>query len=296
MWQNNRMIVEIAPTDIPILVIGESGTGKEIAALQIHRLSHYRDLPILKLNCSTLTPEALQAQLSALVNGPAGPEGGVAGTLFFDEVSELDANCQRQLLHCMADGEGLGTAPRRMGRIVSCTARDLESDVRAGRFRSELFYRLDGVCLRLPPLRQRKEDIPLLVRFFLHNYAKLFGRPPLTLSDHMLHALREHSWPGNIRELENVVKKIVALGNEEMAISDLLFRTAESRASQGPRAPHSLKAASRAASQQAERELILQTLAKTHWNKKRAAETLQVSYKSLLTKLKQIQGPDSEEV
>jgi two-component system response regulator AtoC len=291
--QINRLIVEIAPTDIPVLIMGESGTGKEIVALQIHGLSRHRDLPFCKLHCAALSPETLQAQFSAPVRDLTGPRGGVAGTLFFDEISELDTNCQGQLLHCFPSEGGLGT-PQQGARIISCTARDLEADVRAGRFRSELFYRLDGVCLRLPPLRQRKEDILLLAQFFLSKHAKLFGRAPLTLSDRVLAALLEHSWPGNIRELENVAKKIAALGNEEMVISDLLLRGAETRAPEGPRAPCSLKAAARAASLQAERELILQTLERTHWNRKRAAEVLQVSYKALLYKLKQIQGPDSE--
>jgi two-component system response regulator AtoC len=183
-------------------------------------------------------------------------------------------------------------------RIVSCSARDLESDVHEGKFRSELFYRVSGVCVHLPPLRQRRDDIPVLVRHFLGKYARVFHRAEMTLSDRVMRLLAEHPWPGNIRQLENVVKRIVALENEELGIVDLKVSPMLSSLSHAAIvAPsRSLKAASRAASRQAERELILQTLERTHWNRKRAAEALQISYKSLLFKLKQIQGPESEEV
>lgn len=282
-----RLIWEIAPTDIPILLIGESGTGKEIAARQIHELSKYRELPFLKLICAALTQETFQTRLR--LENEAGEKGGTsAGTLFFDEVSELDVSCQRHLLHSFPGSE-LASHQSLAGRILSCTTRDLESEVENGRFRSELFYRLNGVCLRLPPLRRRREDIPLLIQFFLGKYAKVFQRPPMRLTDRTIQLLSDYAWPGNIRELENVVKKIVALENEELAMSDLTTRPMESRVPDSASIGGSLKAASRIASQRAERELILQTLTQTHWNRKKAAEALQISYKSLLSKLKQIQ-------
>ena len=151
---------------------------------------------------------------------------------------------------------------------------------------------------QLPPLRRRRDDIPALVTHFLGKYAAAFQRPEMKLSDHVMQLLIEHSWPGNIRQLENVVKRIVALENEELGIVDLKISPMMSGIAQAarPAPPRSLKAASRAASRQAERELILQTLEKTHWNRKRAAEALQISYKSLLFKLKQIQVPESEEI
>lgn len=291
-----QLLAEIAPTDIPVLLVGESGTGKEIAALEIHRLSKYRHLPFLKLSCAAFTLESFQTHLRGFENGNGDQDGKGAGTFFFDEVSELDASCQRHLLHSFPDGTGLAANRALACRIISCTTLDLESEVRNGRFRSELFYRLKGVCVRLPPLRGRKEDIPLLVQFFLQKYARLHGRALMTPSEQALRLLTEYSWPGNIRELENVVKKIVALGSEELAIADLVERPATGRLPGARPMGCSLKAASRAASQQAERELILQALARTHWNRKRAAEALQISYKSFLSKLKQIQAPDSEGV
>jgi two-component system response regulator AtoC len=291
-----RLVSEIAPTDIPVLIVGESGTGKEVVALLIHEMSTIRELPFVRLSCTAFGTESFQAQLREFENGPDAKNGKRAATLFFDEVSELDSNCQRRLLHLFPEGNGLRASQPLTARIISCTSRDLESGVHAGRFRSELYYRLNGVCLRLPPLRRRKEDIPFLAQFFLSKYARLFHRTEMTLSDRTLGLLVDYPWPGNIRELENVIKKIVALENEELAVSDLSARPAPLAPSGSTMITHSLKAAARAASQQAERELILQTLTRTHWNRKRAAEALQISYKSLLYKLKQIRVPDSEEV
>lgn len=291
-----RLAQEIARTDFPVLILGESGTGKEVLATQIHELSKDRELPFVKLSCTAFVTDSFQAQLRKLESGWRAKNGNRAGTVFFDEISELDVNLQRRVLHLFPEGNTMRASSRSSGRIISCTTRDLELDVRTGRFRGELFYRLNGVCLKLPALRQLEGDIPSLARFFVEKYSRLFRRAATKLSDKTLTLFAQYSWPGNVRELENVVKKIVALENEEMALSDL-------RAQPTPPAPlgrmvasRSLKAASRAASQQAERELILETLTQTHWNRKRAAEALQISYKSLLYKLKRIELLDSEEI
>jgi len=291
-----KLMTEIAPTDIPILIVGESGTGKEVIALNIHSHSRHWDRAFVKINCANINIESPQPDLSNPErNGEVKQSGGV-GTVFFDEIGDLDANCQRQLLHSLPDGNGLNSKCPHFERIISCTTRDPEEDVQRGRLRSELYYRLNGVCLRLPPLRRRRDDIPILVQHFLGKYARLFERPIKNLSAEMMEALTEYAWPGNIRELENVVKKIVALENEELALEDLRIRhdviPIAGRVENGA----SLKAAARAASMKAERDLILQTLTRTHWNRKRAAEALQISYKSLLYKLKQIQVPDPNDV
>jgi two-component system, NtrC family, response regulator AtoC len=291
-----RLISEIAPTDIPVLLQGESGTGKEIVALRIHSLSRYRDLPFTKLSCAVLTPESLERRLNNSENGHAENNGNSASTLFLDEIGELDANCQRCLLHLIPDGSGVLAVQTLAGRIISSTTRDMESEVRDGRFRSELFYRLTGACLQLPPLRRRREDIPLLAKYFLSKYARIFQRKEMTLSDQVMQMLIEHPWPGNIRQLENVIKRVVALENEELGVAETRASLTVSRPGREIMESPSLKVASRTASRQAERRLILQTLEKTHWNRKRAAEALQISYKSLLFKLKQIQVPESDEV
>ena len=204
------------------------------------------------------------------------------------------AACQRNLLYALPDGEA---KPRRgilMARLISTTSRNLDEEMKAGRFRRELYYRINGVCLRLPALRERKEDIPQLSDYFLVKHCTQLGRTRSRLSARAIDVFMNYSWPGNIRELENVVKKIVALNDEELALSELVStRNAADAAVPADAQTRSLKVASKAASREAERELILKALGRTRWNRKRAAQELQISYKSLLYKLKQI-GMDEE--
>jgi len=290
------VLKEIASTNIPVLLIGESGTGKEMFAHRLHQLSQRSAEPLARIACASLNSGTFAAVLGLNSKSHGDGERGAAGSVFFDEISELDAACQRSLLYALPDGieesrHGLLTA-----RLISATSRNLDEEVRAGRFRNELFYRINGVCLRLPPLRERKDDIPLLVEFMLTKHAAQFGRPRPALSPRTLRMFLDHSWPGNIRELENSVKKIVALGDERLAVAELEAAPRETMAApDGPQArKYSLKAAARAASREAEREMILKALAHTRWNRKRAAEELQISYKSLLYKLKQIGVHDTE--
>jgi DNA-binding NtrC family response regulator len=214
--------------------------------------------------------------------------------VLLDEISELDAQCQPRLLNALPDADdfpGNGGGIKFAGRLICTTSRNLEDELRSGRFREELYYRINGVCLRLPPLRHRREDIALLADYFLSKYAAAFNRPRPALSARAQTELADYAWPGNVRELENVIRKLVALGDERAALEDLRpvteFGAAESAAA-GDAERHSLKAAARAASRQAERELILKVLGRTRWNRKRAAQELQISYKALLYKLKQI--------
>jgi two-component system response regulator AtoC len=291
------VITEIAPTNIPVLLVGESGTGKEMFARLIHSLSSRSGEPLLKLSCASVNEETLSAELGLRASRYQNGAGSVDGTVLFDEISELDPVAQRILLYGLPDGD---TRPRSgvlTARIVSTTSKKLDEEMQAGRFRNELYYRINGVCLRLPPLRERKEDIPMLSEFFLTKHAAQLGRPRCSLSHRTLRILMEHSWPGNIRELENVVKNIIALGDEQLAVSGLVSNAG--RASRPPRAEthiRPLKVAARAASREAERELILRALARTHWNRKRAAQELQISYKSLLYKIKQIKSSEAEAI
>ena len=289
-----NVVAEIAPTNIPVLLVGESGTGKEMFARRIHYLSVKGDEPLLKIACASMNLINFASELG-LDKASISEEGlnNRKATVFFDEISELDAPCQRSLLYALPDGEARPRRGSLGARVVSTTNRNLDDEMRAGRFRSELYYRINGVCLRLPPLRDRKEDIPLLVESFLTKYAAEFGRPRPSLSPRALRMLLDYSWPGNIRELENAVKKIVALGAENLAIPDLVAEPVEIRVEAIESRSYSLKAAARAASRVAEREMILEALARTRWNRKRAAQELQISYKSLLYKLKQIGLPDS---
>jgi two-component system, NtrC family, response regulator AtoC len=290
------VVTEIASTDIPILLVGESGTGKEIFAKRVHSLSRRNGKPLLRIPCASMNPTTLIATLGLSTNGQNGADTEGSGTAFFDEISELDAACQRHLLCALPEGNATGRDGLLTARMVSATSRNLDEEMRAGRFRNELYYRLNGICLRLPPLRERKEDIPLLVEWFLTKHAMELSKARPCLSPRTLRLFLDHAWPGNIRELENVVKKIVALGDEHLAVAEWETTQSERPVAQVAVVPlvYSLKAASRAASREAERELILKALARTHWNRKRAAQELQISYKSLLYKLKQIAFEESK--
>jgi len=283
-----RVMAQVASTDIPVLLVGESGTGKEEIAVRIHQISGRQTGGLIKLICASLTSEVLD-ELIREPNGSAASEMTSAGaTVFFDEVSELHPNCQARLLHSLPNGDAIQSASVLHGRVISATSQDLEEEVRAGRFRKELYYRLKGVSLRLPPLRERKEDVPALVEFFLTKHSKLLGLPRPAVSPRTIRLMQDYAWPGNIRELENVVKKLVAVGDEMVGLSDLDPVSSMGGGGANPSERISLKEAARAASRRAERELIQRVLTRVRWNRKRAAEELQISYKALLYKLKQV--------
>ena len=296
MQSLENVVAEIALTNIPVLLVGESGTGKEMFARRIHRLSTNGDAELVKIACASMNSANFASELGLDINSSRSNEMSSfrPGTVFFDEISELDAGCQRSLLYALPDGD---QRPRRgfLGaRVISTTSRNLDEEMRAGRFRGELYYRITGACLRLPPLRDRKEDIPILVESFLTRYSAEFGRPRPTLSPRTLRRFLDYSWPGNIRQLGNVVKKIVALGDENLALPEAAAAPVEVRTQPVETRSYSLKAAARAASREAERGMILEALARTRWNRKRAALELQISYKSLLYKLKQIGLPETQ--
>jgi DNA-binding NtrC family response regulator len=286
-----RIIAGVAPTDIPVLLVGESGAGKLVVATEIHRLSRQSDEPFIHISCATLTVAGLSewSHNGHVANSNQPETMSSSGTLFLDEISMMELACQSRLLELLPSTSAFLNEPRPRFRVISATSRDLEEEMRGRRFREELYYRINGACLRLPPLRQRTEDIPLLVDYLLGRYSTEFGRPLPKLSSGTLNALRNYSWPGNIRELENVVRKIVVLGDEDAAIGDLASQAAPDASVRiESETRTSLKGAARAASQSVERELILKTLDRTHWNRKRASQELQISYKALLYKLKQL--------
>ena len=274
------VISEVSQSDVPVLLLAEAGAGKHATARRIHEMSRRSGQPFYSLHCSTLTPEDVP-----LLHHNAGQNHG--GTIFLDELADLSSASQahlRQALLQLAGRNGSGDVGP---RFICGSARDLEVEVKAGRLREDLYYRISGVCLRLPPLRQRKEDIPLLMAHFLSKYAQEFRRPIPDVSSQMARLFEDYSWPGNLRELESAARVLVALGDEQLAMGGLraLLRP-PSDTRNGNRM--SLKAAAKAASHQAEKELILKALTRTRWNRRRAAAELQISYKALLYKLKQI--------
>jgi two-component system response regulator AtoC len=279
----NATVVEVARTEIPVLILGESGTGKEVYAQLLHRLSGCGDAPLKRLSCSTLDPIHMLQQM----HDGSCKESRIhqSGTLFLDAIDELDLACQRALLSALPDSQGRS---RTSMRIISSSTRNLEGDINAGKFRKELYFRIAGVCLRLPPLRERKEDIVALFQHFLQKYAIDLEKATPRLDPETIDALVNYCWPGNIRELENLARNMVALGNGLLTASAVRGMWSPQTPSPNPDRNLSLKTAAKAASRQKERELILEALERTKWNRKRAARELQISYKALLYKLKQI--------
>ncbi len=275
-------IADIGRPDLPVLLVGEQGTGKEVVAREIHRRHGGAESAFLKVRCadrdSRLLREFFRETARTARHGP-----GLTATVFLDEIADLDAPCQGVVAEAIADGDGIGHTER----LISASCQNLEEEIREQRFREDLFYRLNGVCLRVPPLRHRKEDIPALMEFFLRREAQALGRVPVALQPETLDVLLRYSWPGNVRELEEVIKRIL-LSGESVALAGLPSDTGLSSGAGKASPVLSLKEAARNASRQVERELILKTLARTRWNRKRAARELGISYKALLYKLKQI--------
>jgi two-component system, NtrC family, response regulator AtoC len=279
----NAMVEEVALTSIPVLLVGESGTGKEVYGRAIHRLSKQGQWALKKVNCRAVD----QGEFLALLKSDLlkSPEDG-RQTLFLDGIDELDLGSQRALLSLLPDGENEDNGSKCV-RIIASTSRNLEMEIESGRFRRELYFRINGVCLRLPPLRDRKEDILVFMEHFLAKHAAELERQVPVLSDQETEILMTHDWPGNLREMENLARKIVVLGDSRRAIEELRARPRlEPTLAEEPRGS-SLKVAARAASRRTERDLIAKALERTHWNRKRAAQELQISYKSLLYKIKQ---------
>jgi two-component system response regulator AtoC len=271
------VIRELAQTSVSVLLLAEAGAGKRTIACRIYESSgamgEFRVLP-----CADLGERDLDAVegVAPVNGGPKYPYG--SGTLYLKEIGDLNSDCQLKLLEILP---GITT------RLICGSTGDLEEEVRSGRFREDLYYRISAVCLRLPPLRQRKQDIPLLTSFFLSKHAQDLRRPVPVLSAQTQQLFQDYSWPGNVRELEDAAKAIVVLGDESVAMGGLRAMLMKSdRGGNGGRV--ALKQAARAASREAEKELILKVLARTRWNRRRAAQELQISYKALLYKLKQI--------
>jgi two-component system response regulator AtoC len=288
------LIEKVAPTRSAVLVTGETGTGKELVARAIHRLSPRRERLFVPLNCAAIPSELLESELFGHVRGAfsgaqSDREGKFAaadgGTLFLDEIGEMDQRLQAKLLRALEEGviEPVGSNRRiRVDvRIVSSTNRDLEAAIREGRFREDLFYRLNVFRLHLPPLRERQEDVPALAAAFLRDFGRELGKGPLALRPPATAVLEGYAWPGNVRELRNLMERaaVLAGGSEvsEDLVRSLLPRAAEE-------ATENLDLA--AAVAETERRTILRALAATHDDKPAAASLLGIGERTLWTKLK----------
>jgi two-component system, NtrC family, response regulator AtoC len=329
MREVHDLIGRVADTDVTVLIRGESGTGKELVARAIHASSPRKNRTFVKVNCAALPSELLESELFGFERGaftgaiqqkPGKFEFAHEGTMFLDEISEMHPPLQSKLLQVLQDGEFARLGGREDVhvdvRIVAATNRDLERAVADGHFREDLFFRLNVVCITLPPLRQRRDEIPLLTERFLRQYAEHYNKPPIALASDTMRLFCAYEWPGNVRELENLLKRAVVLGSDQSIRRELAEAIAgrlpvhgpipalQSRAEAVP-APHptpmpvpeavalppapigSLKDIARNAAREAERELIYRTLQQTRWNRREAAEILGVSYKALLYKIKE---------
>jgi two-component system, NtrC family, response regulator AtoC len=282
MQSLNGIVSEIARTRIPVLIVGESGVGKDAYAHLIHRLSLRGEAPLQKINCAS--PDS-GLRFDDIYQAARSTPGG---TLYLDNIHELDLASQELLRSHLSKIDAENGGQIRSSRLVSSTLQALENEVAANRFSRELYFHVNGACLRLPPLRERRDDIPILMEYFLtkHFSARKKRIPPL--DRRALDFFQSYSWPGNIRELENLAMKIAVSGNIDMALQELQSAKPVNGISRQRRPAQPLKVVSRVVSQQAERQLIMQALERTRWNKKRAAEQLQISYKALLYKIKQI--------
>jgi DNA-binding NtrC family response regulator len=355
------MVERVADSDVGVLLRGESGVGKEVIARELHRRSSRRLKPFVKVNAAALPSELLESELfgherGAFTGAQAARIGKFEfanhGTLMLDEIGEMPAGLQAKLLHVLQDSEFTKLGSNRPitvdVRIIAATNRDLDAMMRAGSFREDLYYRLQVIELHVPPLRERREEIPQLIEFFLVKYSERYGRPLRRPSDTLRDALLEYSWPGNVRELENVIKRFVILQDEGLVLAELRRSRANAESSMPARAPAvaaapvaaaaapppvavappaapapapvapaaavppapaptaqpaavedeaaepvlpvgpvSLPELAREAAMRAERAAIQQALDRFRWNRRKAADYLGVSYKTLLNKMKE---------
>jgi two-component system response regulator AtoC len=308
MKKVKAVIDEIAKTDITVMIKGESGTGKELVAQAIHLNSHRSKKPFIKVNCAAIPKDLLESELFGFEKGaftgahlkkPGKFELANGGTVLLNDIGEIDISIQAKLLQVLQDGEF-----SRLGgygdilvdtRVITTTKDHLERSMIEGRFREDLFFRINVMSIMVPPLRDRREQIWPLSQYFFHRYTTKFAKSISPLSPKMVEIFHEYDWPGNIRELENVIKRIVLFGEEEVVggsigqqvNGEIIPFSAESLAENGLWSTETLnlKRAKSEAARFAEKELIQKALHETRWNRRKAADRLGVSYKALLYKI-----------
>jgi DNA-binding NtrC family response regulator len=348
------MVERIADSDVDVLIRGESGVGKDVVARELHRRSDRRAKPFVKVNCAALPADLLESELFGHERGAFTGAGTTRvgkfefaqhGTVMLDEIGEMPPALQAKILHVLQDRQFTRLGSNRPidanVRVLAATNRNLEQMMRAGNFREDLYYRLQVIELRVPALRDRREEIVSLVEFFLAKYARVYRRPSLRPSQVLIDAILDYSWPGNIRELENMMKRFVVLQDEVLVLSELAHAkemAAAAHAAAPPPAPVpapmpepayagvavgaseppvdsmpalsvpagsmdtigiesadgiNLQTLARTAAMRAEREAIEQALVRFRWNRRKTAEYLSVSYKTLLNKIKECGITDS---
>jgi DNA-binding NtrC family response regulator len=313
MAEIKELINKISDMDVPVLIQGENGVGKEIVAQSIYSKSLRKDKPFIKVSCVALPGELLESELfgyekgaftGANVSRPGRFGLAHGGTIFLDEIGDLPPTLQMKFLQVLQDGTftrlGASKETHVDVRILAATNRNLERAIREKSFREDLYHRLSVINIMIPPLRDRKEEIPVLCDYFLEKYNRKYNRKMHSLSNDFLEVCMDYAWPGNVRELENMIRRVVVFSDETTIMKEFALMAKKNRkghsedytfpdpkASQG-----SLKHTKRMIFH-AEREVILETLKQMKWNKKKTAEKLGVSYKTLLYKLKKIESEGS---
>ncbi len=305
MVKIRQQILQIAPVDVPVFIHGESGVGKEVVARMVHLRSPRASQPFVKVNCAALPSELLESELFGYEQGaftgairakPGKFEMANKGTIFLDEIAEMSTQLQAKFLHVLQDQQYSRLGGRAMVqvdvRVLAATNVNVRDAIQSRRFREDLYYRLNVFSIHVPPLRERTREIPLLFRHFLEKYSEKYQKQPPDPSSHLIEAAMRYPWPGNLRELENFVKRYVILEDDESSFRELLEMAAtrqriSPRDDAPPARDKGLKALVRSLKDEAEMEAIADALEKTNWSRKEAARLLGISYKALLYKMRQ---------
>ena len=299
-----RKVERASGLNVPILILGESGTGKEILARFVHQRSPWREGPFVKVNCPAIPGTLIESELFGFEKGaftgahaakPGRIEMALGGTLFLDEIAEIDSSLQAKLLHVLQDGHftriGDHEEKRMDARVICATNRVLQKEISTGAFRADLFYRINVITITLPPLRERRDDIPYLAEYLRQQFNQRFHREAPQLSRDAVQALQRRDWPGNIRELENCVARFVILGTEESFHSELVQSDSKAplhisyEVNEEGNIP--LKRIAQQVTRRMEHDVILKVLQANQWNRRKAAEVLKISYRALLYKVRQ---------
>jgi len=302
MKQIRAQAALIAKVNVPVLLLGESGVGKEILARLIHKMSIRAHRPMAKVNCAALPADLLESELFGYEAGaftgankskPGKFEMAHKGTILLDEIGEMSAPLQAKLLHVLQDGTFSRLGGRANvtvdARVLAATNIDVKKAIAERRLREDLYYRLNAFTVTVPPLRERREEIPILLRYYMNNLARQFGKNALPISEKLVQECMRYAWPGNLRELGNLVKRYLVLEDENQVLDELQMKSKDGSIEDGASSSGhgGLKALVRSLKDDAEAREIQRALDDSNWNRKVAAADLNISYKALLYKIKQ---------
>jgi two-component system response regulator AtoC len=307
-----RKLEMVAKTNVAVLIQGESGTGKELCARLIHGSSERLAGELVKVSCPAIPQGLIETELFGYEKGAftgahstkrGRLEQAHGGTLFLDEVGSLDIDVQSKLLQVLQDGTFMrvgGHETRTIQTRVLCVAnRDLRDQVADGSFRLDFLYRINAVTIQMPPLRRRLEDLPQLVDHLISHHARVFRVNPQPLSRNVMRLMQRYEWPGNIRQLDNLIRSYALMGSEDALVAELVEEerpASKAVADVDVSQPISLKVVTKKATHELERQIILKVLKANNWNRQKTAKWLKISYRSLLYKLNDVGAANAMEL